>query len=133
MKLRRWWWAALLVLALCAGCQGETRILPGENSLQVTLQDNAFRPRLWRINAGEQISITLDNRDVQAHRWVMMGRPVTPPYDSPDEQAVYWQMDVPAGQQVSATFSAPQAPGEYEVLCPEHSETMQARVVVVRP
>ncbi len=124
---------SLLCLLLLTACSAPT-VVPGQSSLQVRMQDNRFAPMLWRVNAAETVAITLTNQDAVAHRWALAGKPFTPQPASATPVPVLWQIEVPAGETVTAHFTAPPAAGEYDIVCPEHfDQGMRAVLVVVQP
>ncbi len=59
-----------------------------------------------------------------------------PPFADKDEPNVYWEKEAGAGETVSTTFTAPDKPGEYEIVCGQtgHIEHgMTGKLVVYQP
>lgn len=117
------------ILSACGGSSG------GNTTINATLTDFKFDPAEWTVPAGKEITLKLTNNGAVEHDWVLMAKPVTPPASagSPDE---IFMADVPAGQNATVKFTAPSAPGEYQVICtvPGHLEAgMAGKLIVTQP
>ncbi len=121
-----------LILAACSS-GGSTS---PSTSINVTLTDFAFTPNTFTVPAGAQISLTAANNGAGQHSFVIMklGDDVTGHFTDADKANIYWEKDqIPAGQTVTDTFTAPSAPGTYQIVCavPGHFEAgMVAKLIV---
>ena len=123
-----------LALALAACSSGPSK---PSTAINVTLTDFAFTPNTFTVPAGAQISLSAVNNGAGEHSFVIMklGHDVVGHVTSADQPNVYWQkIHIQPGQTVSDIFTAPSAPGTYQVVCsvPGHFEAgMVAKLVVV--
>ena len=134
--MKKYAWISLLVvlslaLASCGGGGGGA-----SKDIRVTMTDFKFAPDKFTVPAGQQISLSATNNGAITHDFIIMklGTQVGDHYSSANEPEVYWKIEVPAGQSVKETFTAPADLGEYQVLCgiPGHYEAgMVAKLVVV--
>lgn len=104
------------LLWLAAGCA------PGNydqvsQEIAITFHEDGFTPLQWRIPAGETITLLAKNDTDQQQNWILMSRPVTLPFDQDDWQNTLVEFRLPAHSQKSLQFTAPQAAGEYDVVC----------------
>jgi uncharacterized cupredoxin-like copper-binding protein len=120
----------LLVVAL-AGCGRPSA------SFDVIMTDFAFSPASYNVVGGSEVILTLTNRGAVVHNWVMLlpGSQVTSPFDEDDEPRVLWRARVQAGETETFTFTAPQSPGEYPIVCtePGHYEAGMVGRLTVTP
>jgi len=120
----------LLVVAL-AGCGRPSA------SFDVIMTDFAFSPASYNVVGGSEVILTLTNRGAVVHNWVMLlpGSQVTSPFDEDDEPRVLWRARVLAGETETFTFTAPQSPGEYPIVCtePGHYEAGMVGRLTVTP
>lgn len=126
----------LVVSILLAGCGGGGG--SASDKINVTMTDFHFTPDAFAIQAGKEISFSGRNNGAVAHDFVIMklGTTVGDSYETADEPNVFWEIEIPAGQSVDATFTAPTEPGEYEVLCaiPGHYQAgMFGKLTVAAP
>ena len=103
----------VLVLTACGGSSSPT------TDIDVTLIDFQFTPNSFTVPAGEEITLTAANTGAVVHNFIIMelGYHTGPEFDDEDLAHVYWQVDVSPGNTRDTTFTAPQEPGEYEVVC----------------
>ena len=119
-----------LVLVACGGGGSS-----GGTSIQAKMTDFAYTPNQWTVPAGKTITLSLTNNGSVEHDWVLMKSPVTPPFGDKDSSNVVFSTKVAAGATDTVTFTAPSAPGEYEVVCdvPGHLEAgMSGKLVVTQ-
>ena len=102
--------ACALLLAACSANSSPP-------SIEVTLSDYQFSPNEWRVPAGKEVSLKLNNTGSVEHEWVIMKVPVVVPFGDKDEPNVFWEHEVEANGTQSLTFTAPTEPGEYEIVC----------------
>ncbi len=55
---------------------------------------------------------------------VKPGEEITLPFDEDDESKVFWEAEVQPGETQTFTFTAPEEPGDYTIVCglPAHLE-----------
>ncbi|MEJ2710048.1 MAG: cupredoxin domain-containing protein [Anaerolineales bacterium] len=107
---------ALLVVSLLAACSTG----PKSIDQSVTMSEFAFDPAQISVPAGSQVNLTLVNDGTLAHEFVIIKKDmqVTAPFDEDqDEDKIYWENEVEAGESESEVFSAPEEPGEYQIIC----------------
>lgn len=122
----------LLLVALgLAGCGKPSA------SFDVIMTDFAFSPAIYSVVGGSEVTLTLTNRGAVVHNWVMLlpGSQITSPFDEDDEPRVLWRARVPAGGTETFTFTAPESPGEYPIVCtePGHYEAGMVGRLTVTP
>ena len=102
-----------LLLSSCGGGGPSTKI-------NITLLDFQFTPNTFTVPAGALITFKAANTGAVVHNFIIMklGASAGPFFDDDDKPNVYWeQLDIQPGGDVTATFTAPAEPGEYEILC----------------
>lgn len=109
----------LVALVVASGC--------GEGAgLQAEAFEYGFRPDTWAVTAGEEVRVTLENTGGIGHDWVLLdlGPSVETFTDLSPDRVLARVEEVPAGETVSVTFTAPSQPGTYQVICsiPGHLE-----------
>jgi len=103
----------ILILASCAG-GGPS------NTINVTLMDFQFTPNEFTVPAGQEITVNAVNTGAVVHNFVIMklGTNAGPTFEEDDDANVYWQeRDIQPGGDISATFTSPEEPGEYQIVC----------------
>lgn len=125
--------AALLFSLTLASCNrgGGT-----SNTINVTMTDFQFQPNHFTVPAGQEIKLNATNNGGGVHSFVIMklGTTAGEPFGPQDESNVYWQVEVQPGASTNTTFTAPEQPGDYEVVCkqPGHvTAGMVAKLTVV--
>lgn len=102
-----------IFLASCGGNEPSTTI-------DVTMTDFQFTPNAFTIPAGKEITLNVVNNGSVVHNFVIMklGTTAGEAFGEEDESNVFWEeRDIPAGSDLSVTFTAPTEPGEYQVVC----------------
>lgn len=119
----------LLSLALAA-CGPKTA------SISATMTDFKYDPDTWTVPAGAKVTLNLTNNGSVEHEFLMLdlGTTVTPPFNEDAvKDKILVDQDVDAGKSATVEFTAPTAPGEYQVLCgvAGHLEAgMQGKLIV---
>ena len=120
------------VLAACSGASGPS------TSVRVTMTDFTFTPNSFTVPADQAISVDITNNGAVTHSFAIMqaGHEIKTHFTDADKAYVYWsQPEVPPGESVKASFTAPSEPGEYQVLCDiaGHLEAgMVGKLIVVK-
>jgi plastocyanin len=106
----------LIVTTFLASCGGSKP----STTIDVTLIDFQFTPNSFTVPAGKEITLHVLNNGAVVHNFIIMklGTSAGEAFDAEDEANVYWgERDVPAGGDLSVTFTAPSEPGEYQIVC----------------
>lgn len=113
----------VLVLAL-ASCG------PRVADIEADMSDFEFNPDSWEVPAGATVNLTLNNIGTQDHEWVLMvlGAEATIPFDEDDEPNVFWEGEAEPGETMTFTFTAPEEPGEYQIVCGEPAHMEQGMI-----
>jgi uncharacterized cupredoxin-like copper-binding protein len=126
----------LLAAAILSACSsgGST----GSVSLKVTMTEFKFDPNQFSVPAGSQVKITATNNGTLEHSFVIMklGTQASMTFSDQDKANSLFQMVLQPGQTQSQTFTAPDQPGDYEVVCstPGHlAAGMTAKLTVTKP
>lgn len=125
--------AGLLAFML-AGCGGPAK---PSTAINVTTTDFAFSPNSFTVPAGQQISVDVTNNGAVTHSFIIMkqGTKVQTHFTDADKANIFWEVPaVPPGESRKDTFTAPDQPGEYQIVCgvAGHLEAgMVAKLVVV--
>jgi plastocyanin len=102
-----------IFLVSCGGSEPSTTI-------NVTMTDFQFTPNSYVVPAGKEITLNVVNNGSVVHNFVIMKLGTTPgeAFDDEDDANVFWEeRDIPAGSDLSVTFTAPTEPGDYQVVC----------------
>lgn len=120
-----------LIITACAAQPARA-----STSIQAALSDSAIQPALWRIPAGQDITLNVANTGKGNHSWVLLKDPPTEPFSTDDELNMIFQVTLAPAETRTVVFRAPAAPGEYSVtssLPGDLEKGMVARVLVVQP
>lgn len=120
-------------ILLLAGCARNY-----DTNLKVDMVEFTYSPADLTVPAGREITLNLTNNGAVVHEFVIMnlGKEATIPFSDDDEGNIYWEHEVEPGSSIAVTFTAPDEPGEYEVVCGTagHLENgMKAKLTVVKP
>jgi uncharacterized cupredoxin-like copper-binding protein len=101
-----------LTLVSCGGGGPTTTI-------DVTMTDFQFQPSQFTVPAGQEITFISENNGAVVHNFVIMklGTTAGDFFDEEDLPNVYWEVELQPGGTTDTSFTAPTAPGEYEVIC----------------
>jgi len=71
------------------------------------------------VPAGQEISFTAVNNGAVVHNFVVMklGTDAGSVFEDEDQSNVYWEVELVPGADVTTSFTAPDQPGEYQVVC----------------
>ena len=106
--------AISLMLASCGGKSNKP-----STTIEVTLIDFQFQPNSFTVPAGKEITFKATNNGAVVHSFVIMkyGTSAGTEFTDEDKPNVYWETEVQPGADINTTFTAPDQPGEYEVVC----------------
>ena len=101
-----------LSLTACGNSGPSTKI-------NLTMTDFLFSPGEFTVPAGEQITLNVTHDGTVVHDFIIMkyGVDAGHMFDEDDEPNVYWKLKVQPGITESVTFTAPEQPGIYQVVC----------------
>jgi uncharacterized cupredoxin-like copper-binding protein len=119
-----------LILVSCAGGGAASK------KIDVTLTDFQFQPSQFTVPAGQEIAFRSTNNGAVVHDFVIMkaGTTAGPFFDDEDVPNIYWQVELQPGASAETTFTAPSAPGDYEIVCKTEGHIasgMTAKLTVV--
>jgi plastocyanin len=102
-----------LLLASCSGGGKPT------TSINVSMTDFQFTPNEFTVPTGREISVSALNNGAVVHNLVIMklGESAGPMFEKEDLANVYWEVEVMPGGDATVTFTAPEEPGEYQIVC----------------
>jgi uncharacterized cupredoxin-like copper-binding protein len=100
------------VLSACGGGGASTTI-------NVTFAEFSFTPSEFTVPAGQEITINATNNGAVVHEFAIMkfGQTVGDNFGDEDIGNIYWKVEAGPGKSVTATFTAPAEPGEYQIVC----------------
>lgn len=101
-----------LVLSACGGSQPSADI-------QVEMTDFAFTPNRYTVPAGEQITLHVIHEGLVEHDFVIMqlDADIGGHFNEEDLANVLWQVKIQPGDSQTVTFTAPDQPGTYQIVC----------------
>lgn len=124
--------AVAVALSACGAGAGQA-----VTAITVDMEEFMFTPTDFTVPAGQQITLNLENSGAIQHDFVILqaGAQVSIPFNEDDADKIYWQQVLEAGGSLTVTFTAPAAPGEYQVLCgvPGHMEAGMTATLTVVP
>jgi len=116
MFFRNWIGLAVCLVLTLSSCSHEKEILPGSTQYEITVTNAIFQPALWRVPAGEKITLRINNLDQTQHNSTILLRHSTQPFSAIDPADIYFQKQLEPNTATVIEFRAPPAPGEYQVL-----------------
>ena len=125
----------LFLFIFLAGCRPGS-ILTGSTAIKATITQGSYRPSYWQVPGGAKITLTLINQDPVSHYWTVLRDPVTLPNQNNRHYTVFFQAEVHASGTTTTQFTAPLAPGEYDVVGePPYSDAkgIVGTLLVVQP
>lgn len=102
----------LVFLSACQSSGPSTR-------LSVELSDFSITPTQLSVPAGIEIQIKVANKGTVEHNFYIMqyGVEVGDMFDEEDIANAYWDADVQPDDIADLTFTAPDQPGTYQIVC----------------
>ena len=102
----------IFVLSACGGGGPSTTI-------DVVFTEFTFTPAEFTIPAGQVITVNTTNNGAVIHELVIMkyGETIGDDFGDEDEANIYWEVETEAGKTGTTTFTAPNEPGEYQLVC----------------
>lgn len=105
----------LLILVFLSACQSGGP----STKLTVELSDFAITPNQLSVPAGAEIQIKVVNNGTVEHNFYIMqyGVDVGDMFDEEDIANAYWEVDAQPDESVELSFTAPDQPGIYQIVC----------------
>ena len=105
----------LLTTLLLSAC-GQSK---PSSEINVEMTDFAFTPNQYTVPAGEQITLHAHHDGLVEHDFVIMklNTDVGGHFNEDDLVNVYWQIKIQPGDSQTVTFTAPDQPGTYQIVC----------------
>ncbi len=105
----------IIFIALCLSACTQN----GTDKFNVEITDFSFTPNQYTIKAGEQVTLKVAHEGLVAHDFIVMklNTNVGAHFDKEDLPNVYWQITIQPGETQMVTFTAPNEPGVYQVVC----------------
>lgn len=87
--------------------------------LNVELNDFAITPNQLAVPAGSEIQVRITNTGVVVHNFYIMkyGVDVGEQFDEDDISNAYWDAEVQQDDTATFSFTAPDQPGIYQIVC----------------
>src|SRR4030095_6061902 len=101
-----------LVLSACAPSKPS-------NKINVDMTDFAFTPNQYTVPAGQVITLHVQHDGTVEHDFIIMkyDTSVGEHFNEEDQPNIYWQIKVQPGESETITFTAPDQPGTYQIVC----------------
>lgn len=101
-----------LILSACGTGKPSTEI-------NVAMTDFAFTPSRYTVPAGGQITLNATHDGLVEHDFVIMklNTDVGGHFNEEDLVNVHWQIKIQPGDSQTVTFTAPDQPGTYQIVC----------------
>ncbi len=103
--------------------------------MDVTMNEFRYDPPTWMVFAEQPVTIHLQNSGTMPHTWTVMKSPISSP-DTPinPSDILFDSGQIDAGATKTVTFTAPSAPGDYQVIStePGHMEAGMVGQLTVR-
>lgn len=124
--------ALTLILTACGGGAAANKV-----TLVITATESGYDSPTYTVPAGAQVAFTFKNTGNLEHNFdiIKLGQHVASPFTDADKDKIFWSLNSVAAQQSkSDTFTAPTAPGEYDIICsiPGHIEMGMLATLVVK-
>ena len=84
-----------------------------------TMTDFAFDPSEFTVPAGQEITIHVTHHGTMEHDFIIMkyDTDAGEKYDEEDKVNVFWEVDLQPGESETVSFTAPEQPGTYQIIC----------------
>jgi uncharacterized cupredoxin-like copper-binding protein len=104
---------SVLVLSACGAGAGPSK------TIDVQFTEFHFTPDAFTVPAGQEITVSANNTGAAVHSFIIMklGASVGDDFGPEDEPNILWQIEIQPGSKTTSTFTAPTAPGDYQVIC----------------
>lgn len=106
----------LIAIGVLAACQGLQSAQPADQ-LEIVITDHGCSPRKARVEAGESVTVNIENRSETSQTIRLLVYPVEIASNPEREENIYWQVSVQPGFSVIEELNAPKMPGDYDLIC----------------
>jgi hypothetical protein len=103
--------------------------------LEITLDEQGCHPAQWRLPAGEEVSLAINNHSGQPSQLVILSDPLYIPFERSRPPQVYFEANFAPQERRTLRFTAPAAAGEYDLICgqfPEPAPDTLGKLIVER-
>jgi uncharacterized cupredoxin-like copper-binding protein len=106
----------MLMLALALTACGKSG---PSTKISFTMTDFAFNPNEFTVPAGEEITLNVTHNGTMEHNFIIMkySTDAGDMFDEEDKINVFWQVALQPGDSETVSFTAPEQPGTYQVIC----------------
>lgn len=114
--MKKLWFVLVLGLSLILSACGAAK---PSTTINVSMTDFQFQPASFIVLAGKEITVNAVNTGAVVHNFVIMnaGTDAGEIFDDEDIPNVYWEVEINPGGEAHVTFTAPTAPGDYQLVC----------------
>ena len=83
------------------------------------MTDFAFDPDEFTVPVGKEITVQVTHHGTMEHSFIIMkyGTDAGDMFDDDDKGNVFWEVDLQPGDSETVTFTAPEQPGTYQIIC----------------
>jgi len=105
----------ILVLVFLSACQSSRP----STRLSVELSDFSITPTQLSVPAGTEVQIKVVNNGTVEHNFYIMqyGVDVGEMFDEEEIANAYWEVEAQPDESVDISFTAPDQPGIYQIVC----------------
>lgn len=115
---------ALALIVSACGAEGPS------TTMELVLTDFQFTPNTFTVPAGREIAFNASNNGAVVHNFVIMnlGTEAGEAFDDSDAANVFWEVEISPAGEADTSFTAPSAPGEYQIICSIEGHLMAGMV-----
>jgi len=110
------WVAFLAVLFLIIGCVRDPYADVSTTHEIQFRSDESFSPRAWKVPAGTVITFEAENSAARDFEFTVLTANLEMPLNPSDARCIWFTTPIPAQQTIQFSFTAPEMPGEYDVV-----------------
>jgi uncharacterized cupredoxin-like copper-binding protein len=105
----------MLLSIFVAACQPDGP----STRLTIELNDFSISPNALAVPVGSEIQIKVTNHGSMVHNFYIMkyGANVGDMFDEEDIASAYWEVEVQPDDTLTSTFTTPDQPGTYQIVC----------------
>src|SRR6185436_13304346 len=106
----------IFAIPLLGACSGADAV---STTIDLKIADFTFTPNHFTIPAGTEITVHATNAGSVTHNFTIMklAADVGHEFGEEDRPSVYWEIEIQAGESKTFTFTTPEEPGVYQILC----------------
>ena len=114
--MKKFFTLTILLLALALNACAQSGPL---TKINVDMTDFAFTPNQFTVPADHEITLQVTHDGLVTHDFIIMkyGTEVGEHFNAEDQPNIYWKIEVQPGISDTFTFTAPDQPGTYQIVC----------------